>query len=227
MAEEEVLEVRPRRYPPWLVAVGSLVLVAIAVWALAHRGPGDGSVPRAAETSAVPSTSTSAAILPFDAAGSVRGQLLSYVFERAHDPARAGDLVREDTSTTSCALVPRGLVPTQRMTSFVASEFPHMRVLDFARIFDKFAGLCALELRARDGTGSVLIVRVVAPIEDAPLVDPRVDEGAATANGSYTRFVRVMTRDGWIVTAGVSGPGNAGASLHTLLAVAQQRSLFW
>ncbi len=102
-----------------------------------------------------------------------------------------------------------------------------MQVLDVARIIDKFAGLCTVELRARDDTGTVLVVRIVSPLDEVAVVAPRVDEGAETTNGSFTRFVRVTSSDGWIVTAGSSGPADAGPATNTLLSVARQRALLW
>src|SRR4051794_34279326 len=88
IADEEFLDVGPRRYPRWLVAIGVVVLALVAVWALAHVGKDESTSPGAAATSpgASASAPTPLAVGPFDAAGSMRDQLLSYVFERAHDP---------------------------------------------------------------------------------------------------------------------------------------------
>jgi hypothetical protein len=226
--DEEVLDVRPRRLPRWAVVCAAVLAVLGVVAALSRVGNDDGAVTAAG----TPPVSSSSAVKslpaePFDSNGSLREQVLSYVFQRAHDPAHTQDYIRSDTSTTSCTLTPPGSAPAQTIERYVVTQFPRQHVLDTQRIIDKFAGLCVLELRARDDTGSVFVIRIVAPIEDAPIVEPRVDEGSAIADGSYTRFARVTTRDGWIVTAGMSGPPDAGMAQQTLLRVARNRSLLW
>jgi hypothetical protein len=164
--------------------------------------------------------------VPLNATQTVRAQLLFYVFERAHDPAVAESMVRQDTSSVQCGPEPSGPGTADRLSNYIRSRFPAMQVLDVARVLDKFAGLCSIELRARDDTGTVLVVRIIPPIE-APVFAPRVDQGAETAHGFYTHFVRVTSRDGWMITAGSSGPADAGPSQFALLSVARQRSLLW
>lgn len=206
-----------------MLAVAAVVLAVAAAWALAHTSNHQPSAPVADESTAAPSAVSTAPprIL------SVREQLLSYIYERAHDPTVAEDIVRSDGSTQQCPLVPSGTAPQKRLRDYVQQTLPRMQVLDVARIIDKFSGLCALELRSRDDTGTVLVVRVIPPVEQIGVVDPRVDDGSAITNGAFTRFVRVSSRDGWVVTAGLSGPADSGPSLSVLLTLAQQRALLW
>lgn len=222
-AEEELLDLGPRRLPRWVMPLGAVVLVVFGGWTITHLGHDGGRqhAPQAV-TSPTASVSTSASVGPF-----AHDEVLAYVYERARDPEPAQSFVRTDTSTTSCELVPIGTSPERRISRYVRTAFPHMRVQDVARVIDKFAGLCVLELRARDDTGTALIVRVVAPIVGGPHVTPWLYEGSGVAVGAYTHYVRLTTNDGWAITVGSSGPIDAGPSQYALLTVARQRSLLW
>lgn len=226
MSDEEILDVAPRRIPRWAVA-GTAVLVAIVVALLLARGAS--APPPRLPAAAAPTTQTAthAPDVPFPVGTSMHDQLLAYIYQRANQSWFEPGYVRTDTSTTRCATVPNGIVPEARLASAVITLLPHMQPLDFARTRDKFDGLCVLDVRAADDTGSVLIVRIVAPLEDAPILEPRVDQGSVLAEGTYTRYVEVISRNGWIVTAGASGPADAGPSRHALLALAQQQTLHW
>ena len=96
-----------------------------------------------------------------------------------------------------------------------------MTVRDIARTIDKFAGLCVVEVRANFDDGSALVVRVVAPVEDAELIQPRLDHGADLTNGLLVQFVRVTLRSGWAVTVGSTGPAVSGPSQAALGALAR------
>jgi hypothetical protein len=203
------------------------LLAVVGGWAITHLGDHSAAPPVAASSPAPPSsTAASPSVAPLNATQSVRAQLLYYVFARAHDPAVAETMVRQDTSSVQCGPEPSGPGTADRISAYIRSKFPEMQVLDVARVLDKFAGLCSVELRARDDTGTVLVVRIIPPVE-ATVFAPRVDEGAETAHGLYTHFVQVTSRDGWMITAGSSGPADAGPSQFALLSVARQRSLLW
>lgn len=223
--EEELLELVPRRVPRWAWLAGLAVVCLVVVWLVAHdRRAATPNLPAAAPPT-VPSVAASTPPVPFVAGESLHDQLLVYVYERAQQRQPAG--VRTTVSSMSCTRVPAGLRPRQHLEHYVHTQFPHLRITDEIRTVDRADRLCILELRARDDTGSILVVRIVAPIEDAPIVAPRTDQASVFAAGSYTRYVQVMSREDWIVLAGVSGPADSGPSQTALLDLASQRSLRW
>lgn len=234
---EELLDTGPPRRLPRSVAVAAVVVVAAAVVAtLLLRSRHD-------EPSAAPSSSSSSssapgppvpsrAVLPrpapqFDSGDLVRDQLLSYVYSRAFDSGAAHTSVLSDTSSSSCEQPAPETRPTSLIAQLVERRVPHARVRDVSPTFDKFAGLCVVEVRANVDNGSSLVVRVVAPVEDAELVEPRLDHGAAVTDGLLVQFVRATFRSGWIVTVGTTGPPVSGPSQAALAELARDPDLLW
>jgi hypothetical protein len=229
MSDEEILEVGPRRIPRWLTALGVLVALGLAGWGVTRLGSDSGSTttPAAASPLATAQASAPSVVGPFDSGGSVRDQLLAEVFQQAHDPTPAQDVIRTGGSNYACTIPSPHRSPRDALNAVVHDAFPGYALIDEARVIDRFAGLCVLDLRARERHGTVLVVRIAAPVEDATLVAPRLDDGEAVAEGTDTQFVRVSTHDGWVIVVGSSGPPAYAPDRDALLRLAQRPSVRW
>ena len=208
--------------------LAGVLLAGGVVWALTHTHSGDDKTPPVAASSPLPSVATTpvSSVAPAPAR-SARDELLAYVYERAHDALPAQDFVRTNTASQPCGPEPSQPGTQDRVAAEVRSAFPAARVVDSVMVIDKYAGLCSLELRARDDTGTVVVVRIVPPADDGEVIAPRVDEGVESADGLVTQFVRVTTRAGWTITTGSSGPTGTQPSEDALVSLAQQPTLSW
>jgi hypothetical protein len=145
----------------------------------------------------------------------------------AQDSRPLVNYVRSDSAPGSCALVPIGSMPQRRLEAAVHAALPDFLIRDVGRTLDQFTALCTLQLRARDKTGTTLIVQVAAAQQGA-----RNDFAhlvvASRTNGVTTVSVATdITTEGWTVTVGTLGPDGDEPSSATLMQLAQDPSLLW
>ncbi len=194
----------------------ALALLALAVGVLALHWVGAPLPP------AVPRPSPSAS------AGHGEASTLAQVVFQATEPGPLRDYVRPDTAGGACPQASVGYSATGSVAAALARGLPGFVVMDLSRTYNQTPGLCALLVRARDPSGTIALVQVIAP--DRPGLQAQVVwlSDAARADGSTaTKYVSATTTSGWTVRIGTTGPIPTQPSTQQLFAVAQDPRLTW
>lgn len=145
----------------------------------------------------------------------------------AHHEGPLIGYVRQSTPVGACTLVKPGHSPLPLIGRAIHRIAPHYRVVDSAMVLDQFTGLCAIQLRARNKLGDVLVVSIASPpghTRHAPY--DRVETGFESGPRSTT-YALDVSRTGFRILVGATGP-ERGLPLSTDLArLASARALTW
>lgn len=145
----------------------------------------------------------------------------------AQDSRPLVNYVRSDSAPGSCALVPVGSMPQRRLESAVRAAFPDYTILDAGRTLDQFTALCTMQLRARDKSGTTLVVQIVAAQQGDRSEFAHLSVASNTDGVTTVSVATDITSDGWTVTAGSIGPAGDQPSSATLMQLAQDPTLIW
>lgn len=145
----------------------------------------------------------------------------------AREQGRLHDFIRATSSAGSCALVPVGDMPQRTLEAAVRRALPGYAVRDVARTLDQFTGMCTLELRAGNGHGSILVVKIASPAQVTKNLFDQTTVASRTDGSAVVSTVSDLTRAGWTVTFGAVGPVADEPSSAVLLALAQDPALLW
>ena len=157
-----------------------------------------------------------------------RDETMLAVYSLGRDPAAAHDIVRGESTAGFCRTVKIGAVPQRAAASALERELTGFRVFDTARIIDQTAGLCALQLRARDDRDNVVLASVVSP-SPGLLLGRRQELQAHTGvvHAMPVEYAEFTTRDGWVVVIGSSGPPAGQPSIAALGRLASDPAMRW
>jgi hypothetical protein len=196
-----------------IAAVGVAVLVSGTVSGTAND---TGAGPPIAETTP---TVTAGPVGPIDPGA----QSLAAMVEVANSGMALRDFVISDDVHPSC---PRGAAddpdPVTTIVGIVTRYLPQYTVVDSARGQD-LAGICSIEIRERSANGSVLIVTVVAPpnqAEDNPVI-------VVQGNDRTTSVDVVAVNQGWWVEVGATGQTGEQPTAEQVADLAVDARLVW
>lgn len=216
---DDILDVgTDRRRPRVLIGLLVATVVAIAVVVVVQRQP-------AAEPVAAPSTPLVTTPLPSRLAGI--DETFSSVYLRARDAGTGEDVVHI-SDATSCKAVKIGTSPQHEAGLALQRGLHGYRLIDTSRTIDQTAGLCALQVRAHDSSGTVALLMVSSPSPD-PVAHRRglLETHTAPLEDLVVQYSRFTTADGWIVVVGTSGPRGRQPAETLLGALAMNSALRW
>lgn len=137
------------------------------------------------------------------------------------------DYVRQTSPRGACRLAPVGRTPAQRIKHALVAAFPELRQVRIGSTLDEYTALCAITARAifRE---AVVTLSITAP---KPRKDPwrfaRLETGILTTGAVTTEYALSVSRTGWRVLVGASGPAEALPGSNELLRFAQKPQLTW
>jgi hypothetical protein len=149
------------------------------------------------------------------------------VYLRAGDPRPATDVVRGETVVGQCRSVRIGAAPQRSAATSLLHALPRFRIVDTARIIDQSAGLCALQVRARDASGTVALIIVTSPPHEPPGWAHGLRTHRATAQDTRVQYAEFTTRDGWSVIVGTRGTAATQPKLTALGRLATDPAVRW
>jgi hypothetical protein len=217
----------PLRGLRYVAAAAACVGLAVAVLAALHparRIDGAGRVALAAPQSSAPRTPPT----PGPARPNSYDAPLRAVDALAHRPGALPSYVRQTSPAGACALVRVGRSPERTAERALARVTPRFRVRDRAAVLDQFTGLCALQLRADDVAGTVLVISVVSPTKHhrtGPY--DRVQTGFELTPRYATKYAAVTTRGGFNVLVGATGRSRSLPTDRQLIELAHDPALTW
>lgn len=225
-ADDDVLETgqdaRPTR---WLVAAALLAVAVIAAFVVTRHD----AVPKAARPTRGPTPLAASSSPPASVRASL-DEIAVGVYERALDSTPAQDVLRTGSNSNSCTGVPIGAEPPQTVAARLLSRALHgYRTIDAARIIDQNAGLCALQVRMRDATGTAAVLQVTSPTPGLPAKPTRnaLRDGRAVFGSVTVSYVAFRTGAGWFVTLGAVGSAPELPNPQLLTDVATDPRLRW
>lgn len=146
----------------------------------------------------------------------------------AHHRGALTGYVRQTSPAGACALVAVGHSPQRSVRRALRRITPRFRVRDSAAVLDEFTGLCALQLRADDVSGTVLVVSVVSPAgHRRTAAYDRVQTGFELSPRTATKYAAVTTRRGFTVLVGATGSGRFLPTDRQLIDLAHDPALTW
>jgi hypothetical protein len=215
--DDDVLSGRRGRVPRWFVALVVAAVAAIAVVVVVQGQPDQ------KRRIAVPVVTPSPAHKP-----SAIELTLAAIYQRARDVVPAQDVLRGGSSSGSCKLVQVGSSPQRAASVALQQRLPGYRIVDTSRIIDQTAGLCALQVRARDEAGNVALIMVTSPSLGPTLGRHQMLEAhAGPFNDTFVEYAQFTTRDGWTVIVGTSGVKTRQPSTTVLGELASSPALRW
>jgi hypothetical protein len=138
------------------------------------------------------------------------------------------DYIRSSSPPGACTLVPIGTSPQRAVAAALHRALPAYRVRDVGRTLNQDTAMCVLTLRARDASGSVLVLQIVAPPRVPRAATTRVNVGPDAQHTTATvATVRATTAGGWSVVLGTVGPDTARPAAAALLRLALDPALRW
>jgi hypothetical protein len=218
-SSEDVLATRSAHLPSWFIALIIAGVAAIAVVVLVQGQPA-GKQEVAARSSAVATTP----VRP----PAVADELLAAIYQRGRDVAPAEDIIRGGSVADECKSVQIGTSPQHAASAALRENLPGYRIVDTARIIDQSAGLCALQVRARDGSGNVALIIVTSPpLEPTLGRNQSLVARAGAFRDLFVEYAEFTTQDGWTVVVGTSGPKGREPSTTALGELASNPALRW
>jgi hypothetical protein len=161
------------------------------------------------------------------AAGQPTDPDISNVLATARNSQPLVDYIRSDSVPGACALVPVGRSPQRSVAAAVRRAFPEYEIYDVGRILDQLTAMCAINLRAYDAGGSVLVIEIVAPQNGAARPFTALNVELFTDGTTTVSMTTAVTTTGWSVTVGTVGPISDQPLSTALLHLAQDPSLVW
>lgn len=159
--------------------------------------------------------------------GSWGAPVLTTVIAQAALPSPLHDDVRPDAATGTCRPAAAVYSPQHAAGTALSKVLPQLAVADAARTFDRNQALCSVMVRARDGSGTTVVIQVIAPVE--PVTDRTLwMTSAVKSDGpTQTKYVSATTARGWTVRVGSTGPVANQPSADELFLVALDPVLTW
>ncbi|MFN2559697.1 MAG: hypothetical protein ABR571_00145 [Jatrophihabitans sp.] len=154
-------------------------------------------------------------------------QAVDMVAASARDRTPLGDYIRSASAAGSCAVVPVGDMPEQRLEAAVRKALPNYAVRDVGRTLNQFTGMCSLELRASNGSGSTLVATIASPARATKNLFDQTTVASRTDGKVVVSIVSSLTRTGWTITFGAVGPVSDEPSSAVLLELTQDPTLPW
>ena len=153
---------------------------------------------------------------------------LDQLVVEAHLPGELTDYVRSAASGRACASVAPGHQPRATITAALRRWLPRFSVVDSSQTLDVFAGVCSIQIRARDHAGTIVVLSVTSP---APLTGSSrssvLNLEAHSAATVASNLVSTITATGWRVRVGTTGPPAEQPTTRSLVALAQDPTLTW
>lgn len=137
------------------------------------------------------------------------------------------DYVRPTAARGACAVAPAGSQPVQRITRRLRATLAGFTPRAVGRILDQSTALCAVQLRATDRAGTVVVVQVTAPQHRSPVEFTTLRIGVSTVGGATLCVATALTPAGWSVTVGSLGRPGDQPSSALLVGLAQDPLLLW
>lgn len=153
---------------------------------------------------------------------------LDQLVVEAHLPGTLTDYVRSAASGHACAFVTPGHLPRARITAALHRWLPRFSVVDSSQTLDVFAGLCSVQVRARDHAATIAVLSVTSPAP--PTAGARgsvLNLEAHSAATVASNLVSTTTAAGWRVRVGTTGPPADRPTMRSLLGLAQDPTLTW
>ena len=197
-----------------LIAVACLIGLA-GVATVTHHSRS----PRSAIAASVPAASHSMAPTPTGAA-------IARIRDLALAPRPLTRYVR--ATTGDCVMAKPGISPQRRIATAVHGNAPSYRVTDVGFIVEATGAVCALQVRARDGRGDVLVVDVVAPLTHLPdaTAGPLVF-GSHPDHAGAIEYASGVLPAGWRITVGALGPASRLPGIERLIELTRTRAIRW
>ncbi len=151
----------------------------------------------------------------------------SALVAKALQPARLGDIIRPTAQPGGCALVPPGHSPGAATTAALARILPGYRPRDVGRILDQSTGLCALDLRAADSAGSVVLVEVLPPGTARRRSYPQVLVSTLSDGRISSSIASTVSVDGWSIAVVAVGRLTDQPDVADMLSLTDDASLRW
>ena len=206
------------RKPPapiwWTLA---FVCLAAVVVGFAGFGRGEPGPVAHAPSTAAPSSS------------SVRGHTdahLELVRYLARHPGPLAIYIRSIGAAGACPLVEPGTSPQKAIKAAVHRVLPRFRITDVGYTLDPYSALCVLQIRARNGTDSILVINVVGK-RGATAAPEKFVESAVLAGSVETNYAFAVTRGGWAVTVGSTGRAGHQPAAQRLRELAVDPAARW
>ena len=138
------------------------------------------------------------------------------------------DIMRPVSTAEACTMVEPGHSPLRAITAAVRSTLPAFTIRDVARTLDQYTAMCAIEVRADDAAGSVLVLDIVAPGSDTfGQPTQRLSLASRVYGAAVATSATVVTRSGWTVIIGCAGSVADQPDTDNLLRLGQDPSLLW
>jgi hypothetical protein len=135
--------------------------------------------------------------------------------------------VRQASTARGCALVAVGRSPGRTISAAIGATFPGYVVTDQGRTLDQYTGLCSIEVRATY-RNAVLFVNVASPpARPSRSTYTRVETGIESDAGLTTKYALTLSKDGWTVLVGATGPTAVLPGANELVRLAQDPTLIW
>ncbi len=210
-APDEVLEFGRRPLPRWLT-VAVLVLGAVGA-VIALTVTSQHGMPRRPAADAV--------------APNTRDQLIDGIVAEATLGNPLVSYVRPDATKGACRVVPVGSDPERTLDARLRDTLPGFRLRDAGRTLDQSTALCALQVRAEDRAGTIVLLEVAAPHGAGPHDYTQVVVTATSYGDQVVSAATARTPAGWSITVGSVGPIADQPSSALLTRLAQDPLLRW
>lgn len=132
------------------------------------------------------------------------------------------------TTDGGCVPVKPGISPQQRITTAVDRVVSRYRVTDVGFILEATDALCAMQVRARDDGGDVLVLDVVAPPpRSSDATGGHIEFGSHTDRLRTIEYATRVTAGGWQVTVGAVGSASQLPGTRRLVALVDNPATRW
>ena len=148
---------------------------------------------------------------------------------QASYPGRLTDYVRAFSGPGKCTV---GNTPNPPQVSIMAALrgfAPRFGLLDVGRTFDEFAGLCSVQVRARDRAGTTVVINIASPVTPPapPFTSDLLREASRDDGAVRAEYVQLVEAVGWSVTIGATGPASDQLFFDDMERLARDPSLLW
>lgn len=160
---------------------------------------------------------------------SSRDAALAMIEVQAQQTEPLTDIIRPASTAGACPVIDPGHPAQLAIAAAARRTLPTLTVRDVARTLDQYLGMCAIELRGQDASGSVFVFHIVAP-EGDNTVRQRTpsSNGASRRDGTaVVTGVTVVTTTGWTVVIGCVGAASDQPDSQKLVQLAQNPALLW
>jgi hypothetical protein len=145
---------------------------------------------------------------------------IAQVLGQAHNAVT--DYVRQTSPPGACPFVPMGRAPATRIRHALATAFPELRHVRIGSTLDEYTALCAVSARALYREAVVTLSIMSPQPRKQAWRYARLETGILTVGAVTTEYALDVSRTGWRVLVGASGPAEALPGSNELLHFAQQ-----